>query len=119
MLPRFVGLALEQGYRIVHQELLVWMAMPTEIMIPMARLKFLALEAMFTFIFFASFETRLDSYWTEFMPWDRENVATTVVRPQNPSSWWEKQESAVCTVFGPPLRATTNTMKTWRLPVYH
>lgn len=38
------------------------------------RVRFVAIEGMFTFMFAARFETRLDILWTEFMPWKRESL---------------------------------------------
>ncbi|KAK4044435.1 ATP-1 H+-transporting ATP synthase [Parachaetomium inaequale] len=74
-LPRFVRLALEDGYDIKHIGLLCWAPIPPPELIPTARVRFYALEAAFTFIFFAAFETRLDGLWASMLPWDRADVA--------------------------------------------
>jgi hypothetical protein len=73
-LPRFVQATLEQGYTISYRGLLCWAPLPSDSLIPSARVRFVAVEAVFTFIFFACFETKLDAIWAVFLPWKRETV---------------------------------------------
>ena len=54
MVPRHVAKALEDGYTIVRKGLLCWTSsMPAAAMVPILRVLFIALEAVFTFAFWA------------------------------------------------------------------
>lgn len=73
--PRLVKAALDSGFTITHRGLLCWSPIPPEGLIPTARVRYLAVEAVFGFVFFASAETRLDGLWTSMLPWKREDVS--------------------------------------------
>lgn len=73
-LPRFVERALDDGYAYTNRGLLCWAPLPAGHESGTARARFVAVEAVFAFIFFAGFETKLDGLWTVFLPWKREDV---------------------------------------------
>lgn len=73
-LPRLVDLALKQGYSISHSGLLCWAPIPPETLIPSARVRLVAVEATFAFIFHAGFQTKLDPLWAPILPWGRDTV---------------------------------------------
>lgn len=52
LLPRFVKLACQAGYTITHRGLLCWAPIPPVNLIPLARLWFPALEAVFCLLIF-------------------------------------------------------------------
>jgi hypothetical protein len=52
-LPKYVQIAVDEGYIIAHKGLLCWMTMPAPALQPMLRLLFLALEATFSYVFWA------------------------------------------------------------------
>lgn len=72
--PRLVQCALDQGFTISHRGLLCWGDLPPTTLAPIVATRFLALEATFTFMFFARVETIMDEDWTWFMPWKRHQV---------------------------------------------
>ncbi|RMZ78524.1 hypothetical protein DV737_g3818, partial [Chaetothyriales sp. CBS 132003] len=63
-LPRFVKRALDDGYTISSRGLLCWAPLPAPLLVFLARLYLVAIEATFCHIFFAAFETKLDALWT-------------------------------------------------------
>ncbi|RMD44198.1 hypothetical protein DV735_g980, partial [Chaetothyriales sp. CBS 134920] len=73
-LPRFIKRALDEGYTFSSRGLLCWAHLPPPTLVYLARLYFLALEAIFCHAFFAAFETKLDGLWTALLPWRREEV---------------------------------------------
>ncbi|KAK7730000.1 Alpha subunit of the F1 sector of mitochondrial F1F0 ATP synthase [Cytospora paraplurivora] len=75
LVPRFVQKALDNGYTITHRGLLCWTPLPDAELVSSARLYMVALEGVFTNIFFAAIETVLDPIWTVFMPWRRDSVS--------------------------------------------
>ena len=75
LLPRFVRLAYDNGYSLAHIGALCWMPLPSAANVPRARLRFLAVEAVFTCTFYTMYPTARDALWTDFMPWSREDVA--------------------------------------------
>ncbi|KAK5077771.1 carbamoyl-phosphate synthase (glutamine-hydrolyzing) cpa2 [Exophiala xenobiotica] len=72
-LPRFVKLAFDQGYELAHAGALCWAPIPTAGRVPRARARFIAIEALFTTIFFAAFETICDTARIP-LDWDRDDV---------------------------------------------
>jgi hypothetical protein len=74
-LPRFVARAYRNGYTLDHAGLLCWTAIPPPERVPRSRVYVVAVEAVFASIFYAGFETIVDSLWTNFMPWDRDGVS--------------------------------------------
>ncbi len=54
-LPKYVKIAITQGYSIDHIDLLFWTPMPTAGLVPKLRGRILALEACFAFVFHACF----------------------------------------------------------------
>lgn len=67
-----IKLAIEDGYIYSHVGLLFWAPIPSSECVPKARVRFVAMEAMFCQILFAMTETVVDiSYW---VPWKREDV---------------------------------------------
>ncbi len=73
--PRLVQHAVDQGYAISHRGLLCWAPLPTAGQVPSARVRFVAVGAVFCSMFFAAAETKLGALWTVFLPWRREIVA--------------------------------------------
>lgn len=73
-LPRFVALALREGYELVHIEMLCWMVKPPVDIYPRSRLRFLAYETVFTCLFFSCVKTVMEDWWSPLMPWKRESV---------------------------------------------
>ena len=73
-LPVMVRAKYEQGYKLGHIGLLCWSPVPTPSIVPQARLKFLAVEVVFTCIFFTAVASIMDSTWSDLVPWNRLNV---------------------------------------------
>lgn len=73
-LPRLVGYALNEGYTIVHKALLCWIPIPTAATQPIKRLLFVALEAVFAYIFWAMRPHNADFGMGHISPWDRSAV---------------------------------------------
>ena len=74
-LPRFVARAYRNGYTLDHAGLLCWTAIPPPERVPRGRVRVVAVEAVFASIFYAAFKTIIDPLWTDFMPWDRDDVS--------------------------------------------
>lgn len=74
MLPRFVAKAFDEGYTITATGLFCWADLPPTEIVPSARLRFNALEAVFDMIFFTSHANVLDWIWDGIRPWSREDV---------------------------------------------
>ena len=74
-LPRFVRLAFDKGYDLLHIGMLCWTQLPQPTQVPQARLLFLCLEAVFTAIFYTCFYTVLEPLWSGQMPWTRDLVS--------------------------------------------
>jgi len=73
-LPRFVALAFRDGYTLASRGVLCWAPIPRKGIIPRARVRFVAVEAVFTAIFYAAFKTTYDTAWTDFVPFDIDDV---------------------------------------------
>lgn len=73
VIPRFVNLAFQKGYTITNSGSLWWAPTPPAILVPSARLRFLASEALFCIIFFAD-PVSLDLKWSQILLWQRESV---------------------------------------------
>lgn len=74
-LPRFVRLAYDKGYDLGHVGLLCYAATPPATIRPRARLRFIAVEGLFTAMFYTTFASIMDAHWTGFMPWSRDAVS--------------------------------------------
>ncbi|KAJ2977938.1 hypothetical protein NQ176_g4090 [Zarea fungicola] len=72
-LPINVGRAVKDGFTRAHTGLLYWSAIPAVEQIPLARVRFFAMEAMFCQVFFAAHQTKLDHLW-DWVPWKRTDV---------------------------------------------
>lgn len=74
-LPHLVAKALEDDYVIVHKGLLCWIPIPSAVMAPLYRLLFVALEALFTFVFWAiNCKTEYGYGMTHLCPWNRNTL---------------------------------------------
>jgi hypothetical protein len=73
-LPRFVRLAYDRDYELLHIGMLCWAPLPGAVHVPLRRLLFLCLEAFFTAVFFACFNSIMEPIWSGFMPWTRDSV---------------------------------------------
>jgi len=65
-----VAAALEEGYEISHKALVCWAPIPPPAKIPIFRLLFLALEASFTYAFWAVNDVRFGRDMMHICPWD-------------------------------------------------
>lgn len=74
VLPRSVKRAFEQGYHVAHRGLLCSSPLPTLGLVLRVRARFLALEALFTALFFASIPAITDSYFEHLLLWKRDTV---------------------------------------------
>jgi hypothetical protein len=72
VLPKYVQKAVDEGYTIVHKGLLCWMTIPRAALQPKLRLLFLALEAAFSYIFWAMKTVTKDYGMAHICLWDRE-----------------------------------------------
>lgn len=61
LIPEYVQKSLDEGFVIEHKGLLCWISIPTASMAPIRRLLFFALEATFSFLFWAM-KARLGDY---------------------------------------------------------
>jgi hypothetical protein len=73
-LPRFVRIALCDGYTCGNIGLLCWDPIPSPTIIPSARVRFIAVEPVFAYLFRAVIETKLDALWAVLLPWKRDTV---------------------------------------------
>ncbi|TVY24568.1 ATP synthase subunit alpha, mitochondrial [Lachnellula hyalina] len=73
-LPRFVRLLYDKGYDLAHIGLLCWATIPSVIIMPRARRRFIAIEGTFTNIFYSAIPTCMDALWTGLVPWSRDDV---------------------------------------------
>ena len=74
-MPRFVLAAFRDGYSIVHKGLLVFCPIPPAADVPMFRLLFLAMEATFSFLFWAMRSQDKDYGMSSFCPWPRDSLS--------------------------------------------
>ncbi|KAJ4369769.1 hypothetical protein N0V83_005533 [Neocucurbitaria cava] len=72
--PRFVRHAFRKGYHVAHRGLLCWTPLPNAGLVPRVRARFLALEALFTCLFFAAYAAVTDQYHEHLLRWEREAV---------------------------------------------
>lgn len=75
VLPAFVRRAYDEGSELVHIGILCWCPIPRPALVPRVRLLFLALEAVFTCLFFACRRQVSDSAWAHLFPWKRAMVS--------------------------------------------
>ncbi|KAF3012401.1 H(+)-transporting V1 sector ATPase subunit A [Neopestalotiopsis sp. 37M] len=73
-IPSRVKSALADGYHIAHRGLLCWAPIPPKDIRSLCRLRFVAIEAVFTFLFHACEPTNLDALWSVYFPWKKEAV---------------------------------------------
>lgn len=62
-LPQYVEAALKNGYDITHKGILCWSPVPAAADVPIHRLLFLVLEAVFTFVFWAVHNKKEDAWY--------------------------------------------------------
>lgn len=75
ILPKYIGHALADGYRIVHKGLLVWRSIPPAADAPRLRLLFVAMEAAFNFLFW-SMKSKVKDYGLGICcPWPRDSFS--------------------------------------------
>lgn len=74
MLPQYVEDALDEGYTITHKGLLCWMPRPIASLVPVNRLLFVALEAAFTYMFWATRSRVIDYGMGHICLWDRHTL---------------------------------------------
>ncbi|EPE29223.1 Glutathione synthetase ATP-binding protein [Glarea lozoyensis ATCC 20868] len=73
-LPSLVSKSLDEGYTIVRKGLLCWAPLPSAGQVPITRLLFIALEAVFTYMFSAMSVTSRDNVMGHICPWDRATL---------------------------------------------
>ena len=87
LLPRHVKTALDEGYTITHKGLLCSASIPSVSEVPMTRLFFVALEATFTFVFWALKSKTAYGYgFADMCPWDRDTLEHDGLGSHNPLS---------------------------------
>ena len=75
LLPRHVEKALKDGYTIVHKGILCWAPIPSAALVPILRMLILAVEAAFTFVFWAmNCKTDYGFGMTQLCPWARDSL---------------------------------------------
>ena len=84
MLPEYVRTALDDGYQIVHKGVLVWSTIPGPTNVPMFRLLFIAMEATFSFLFWAMRSTSKDYGIGFCCPWPRDSFTYGGLCSHNP-----------------------------------
>lgn len=72
LLPHHVKAALDEGYTIVHKGLLCWIPLPSAGTTPVKRLLFFALEATFSYMFWAMRARARDYSMGHICLWDRK-----------------------------------------------
>lgn len=75
MLPRHVRALYDKGYDLAHVGLLCWTPTPPVSIVPRSRMRLLAVEAVFTNIFYSVTPTCMDELWADMMPWTRDAVS--------------------------------------------
>ena len=73
-LPFHVQRAYAKSFQLRHVGLLCRMPIPSVVLTVPARVRIVALEAIFTAMLYAQPETIFESSWTTSMPWDRNDV---------------------------------------------
>lgn len=73
-LPRFVKAALDDGFTITNVGMICWSDIPAAQFVPKCQLRFLGLEATFSYLFFTGIPAITDSIWTKAVPWKRNQV---------------------------------------------
>ncbi|KAF7934116.1 uncharacterized protein EAE97_008476 [Botrytis byssoidea] len=73
-MPIGVRRALKHGYAIAKFGCLCWCSVPPSSLVPRTRLRIIALEGIFTCLFFASRHYAMDWNWIGFMPWARSEL---------------------------------------------
>ncbi|PTB67152.1 hypothetical protein BBK36DRAFT_1118290 [Trichoderma citrinoviride] len=74
--PTMVVSSLQEGYTVSRRGLLCWAPIPRATIVATARVRFLAVEAVFSHVFFAvNNATSLDAASKSFLPWTRASVA--------------------------------------------
>ncbi|KAJ4382713.1 carbamoyl-phosphate synthase (glutamine-hydrolyzing) cpa2 [Didymella sp. IMI 355093] len=70
ILPLYYAASLKDGYTRTHTALMCWMPLPTVGMVPVYRLLFLALEAIFSYMFWAMVAYKADYGMSHLCLWD-------------------------------------------------
>ncbi|KAI4242723.1 MAG: hypothetical protein L6R42_010929 [Xanthoria sp. 1 TBL-2021] len=83
-LPRHVKKAFADGYEVQHIGLLFWTPLPSSGLVPKIRGRILAMEALMTCIFHASFAMITDSYISDFLLWPRDAVVWEPICSHSP-----------------------------------
>jgi hypothetical protein len=83
-LPKFVRAVLEKGYHITNIGLLAWCPSPRAGLVPVLRCLFLALEATFSFGFWAMYSRDKDYGIGILCPWSREDIPYLGLCSHNP-----------------------------------
>ena len=87
LLPKYVAPALDEGYTITHKGLLCSAPIPSAGKVPITRLFFVALEAVFTFVFWAlNCKTKHGFGFADLCPWDRDTLEYGGLCSHNPMS---------------------------------
>jgi hypothetical protein len=87
LLPKYVEIDLKEGYSIVHKGLLCTTPIPSAAEVPITRLVFVALEAVFTFVFWAlKCKTTFGFGFVDICPWDRDTLEYDSLCSHNPLS---------------------------------
>jgi len=75
MLPVYVQKSLDEGYSITSKGLLCWAPIPSAVMVPVIRVLFVALEAVFTFVFWMvnTKKTYSAAIW-RICPWSQDTL---------------------------------------------
>lgn len=74
-LPSFVSRALKDGYGIVHKGTLCWAPIPLVVDVPVLRVLFIALEAAFSFVFWAMQSKKDNAFgMVEMCRWGRDTL---------------------------------------------
>ncbi|RYP56555.1 hypothetical protein DL771_011874 [Monosporascus sp. 5C6A] len=71
LVPQLIQAALDDAYTITHKGLLCWIPKPTAALVPLGRLLFFALEATFTYMFWAMKARARDYGMGHICLWDR------------------------------------------------
>ena len=85
LVPRWVSKALKEGYQITHKGLICWTSIPSASMVPTLRVLLVALEALFTFVFWAvNCRTDYGFGMTSLCPWDQDFLQYQGLCSHNP-----------------------------------
>jgi len=75
LLPKLVEHYLAKGYTVSHQGLWCWCPMPSEYTTGRVRVRMIALEGTFGYIFGTSPQYEIDTIWGDLWPWSRDTMS--------------------------------------------